>query len=304
MEVIPAAVIAVHDATQISEARRTAQLLADRLEFSETRRGEVGIVVTELARNALVHGKKGHVLILPVVDETSPRLDIVAIDRGPGITNLGQALEDGFSTSTTPGTGLGAVKRMANDLQVFSMPAKMTAVMARLGLRRGEEMRDGSGIGAVCVPIKGEKLCGDGWGYHRRGHTDSFIVVDGLGHGPSAAEAAHEALHIFELYPEMGPAELLDEMHHAMQKTRGAAISRSCAVTAGDIIGGLTPTRSSWSMGWDMARARQKRRTKHCVSSNCIPKWDPRNCSTRCIMRCRRPAAPRSRSPKRMSARA
>jgi anti-sigma regulatory factor (Ser/Thr protein kinase)/serine/threonine protein phosphatase PrpC len=235
MEVIPAAVIAVHDATQISEARRTAQLLADRLEFSETRRGEVGIVVTELARNALVHGKKGHVLILPVVDETSPRLDIVAIDRGPGISNLGQALEDGFSTGTTPGTGLGAVKRMANDLQVFSMPAKMTAVMARLGLRRGEVTRDGSGIGAVCVPIKGEKLCGDGWGYHRRGHTDSFIVVDGLGHGPSAAEAAHEALRIFELYPEMGPAELLDEMHHGMQKTRGAAI----AIAEADISKGV-----------------------------------------------------------------
>jgi anti-sigma regulatory factor (Ser/Thr protein kinase)/serine/threonine protein phosphatase PrpC len=226
MEVIPAVVIPVKDPTQISEARRAAQQLADRLEFDETRRGEVGIVVTELARNALVHGKSGHVLLLPVCDETTPRLDVVAVDRGPGIPDLGQALADGFSTSTTPGTGLGAVKRMANDFQVFSLPGKMTAVMARFGVRRdGDAARDAARVGAVCVPIKGEKLCGDGWGFRRRGHTESFMVVDGLGHGPIAAEAAHEALRVFDAHPELGPAELIDEMHHAMQKTRGAAVA-------------------------------------------------------------------------------
>jgi anti-sigma regulatory factor (Ser/Thr protein kinase) len=225
MEVIPAVVVAVQDSTQISEARRAAQQLADRLEFDETRRGEVGIVATELARNALVHGKRGHVLLLPVCDEGAPRLDVIAIDRGPGITDVSQALEDGFSTSTTPGTGLGAVKRMADQFQVFSVPAKVTAVMARLGSQRRSDARDASGIGAVCVPIKGEKLCGDAWGYHRRGYVDSFMVVDGLGHGAGAAEAAHEALRIFDAHPEMGPAELIEEMHHALQKTRGAAIA-------------------------------------------------------------------------------
>jgi len=235
MEVIPAVVITVEDPTQISEARRAAQLLADRLGFNETRRTEVGIVATELARNALVHGKRGHVVLMPVRDESSSRLDIVAIDRGPGITDLVQALEDGFSTSTTPGTGLGAVKRMANNFQVFSVPAKLTAVMARIGPQRHSDVRETDGIGAVCVPIKGEKLCGDGWGYRRRAQVDSFVVVDGLGHGPIAAEAAHEALRVFEAHPGMGPAELLDEMHHAMQKTRGAAI----AVTEVDIGKGV-----------------------------------------------------------------
>jgi anti-sigma regulatory factor (Ser/Thr protein kinase)/serine/threonine protein phosphatase PrpC len=229
--VIPAAVIAVNDSTQISEARRAAQQLADRLEFGETRRGEVGIVVTELARNTLVHGKQGQVLLLPVCDDTTPRLDVVAIDRGPGITDLSQALQDGFSTSTTPGTGLGAVKRMANDFQVFSLPEKMTA-----GLQRdGDTAAAAAGIGAVCVPIKGEKLCGDGWGFQRRGHTNSFMVVDGLGHGPIAAEAAQEALRVFEGNPELGPAELIDEMHHAMQKTRGAAI----AIAEADLTKGV-----------------------------------------------------------------
>lgn len=225
MEVIPAVVVAVQDSTQISEARRAAQQLADRLEFDETRRGEVGIVATELARNALVHGKRGHVLLLPVCDEGAPRLDVIAIDRGPGITDVSQAIEDGFSTSTTPGTGLGAVKRMANQFQVFSVPAKVTAVMARLGLQRQSDAREASGIGAVCVPIKGEKICGDAWGYQRREYVDSFIVVDGLGHGAGAAEAAHEALRIFDAHPGLGPAELIEEMHHALQKTRGAAIA-------------------------------------------------------------------------------
>ena len=52
-----------------------------------------------------------------------------------------------------------------------------------------------------------------------------YIVADGLGHGPLAAEAAVEAVRVFHLYPHYAPEQLLIEIHAALGKTRGAAVS-------------------------------------------------------------------------------
>lgn len=224
MNFIPSIAITVEDQTQIAEARRAALSLAEQLGFSEVRRTEVGIVATELARNALIHGQRGELLVLPNRSEDRGRVDVVAIDKGPGILDLHKCLQDGYSTSGTPGTGLGAVVRMANEMQVFSAAKKMTAVYARIHENREGTLPE-SHLGAVCVPFKGEKVCGDAWGYRRGKGTETFIVVDGLGHGVGAAEAAHEALSIFFDHAERTPAELLQDMHDALKKTRGAAIA-------------------------------------------------------------------------------
>lgn len=231
MSFLPSISIAVEDQTQIAEARRAAQSLAEQLGFSEVRRGEVGIVATELARNALIHGQKGNVLVLPNRSENPDRVDIIALDQGPGIFDLEKCLEDGYSTAGTPGNGLGAVARMANELQVFSASRKLTAVYAQMRLERSSAQNH-SHVGAVCVPIKGERVSGDAWGYRRGADSETFIVVDGLGHGAGAAEAALEALTIFYDQPESQPVELIQDMHDALKKTRGAAVAIAQTDTA------------------------------------------------------------------------
>jgi hypothetical protein len=80
-------------------------------------------------------------------------------------------------------------------------------------------------MGVVVVPVAGETHCGDSWAEY---HTDShsvYLVVDGLGHGIGAAEAADEAVAAFHRAATVNPLDALDEIHHSLRTTRGAAAS-------------------------------------------------------------------------------
>src|SRR6185503_6250659 len=67
--------------------------------------------VTEAATNILKHGGRGEIL-LGVTQTAGLRfVDVLALDRGPGMANVDRCFEDGFSTAGSAGTGLGAVRR-------------------------------------------------------------------------------------------------------------------------------------------------------------------------------------------------
>ena len=101
--------IAVNHRSSIGEARRISLVMAERVKFKEDARGRVALITTELATNILLHAQNGEILfrILPV--EWGPGLEIVALDHGPGISDLKRCMSDGYSTRGTRGCGLGAV---------------------------------------------------------------------------------------------------------------------------------------------------------------------------------------------------
>jgi hypothetical protein len=148
----------------------------------------------------------------------------VALDRGPGIVNLSQALQDGYSTGGTPGTGLGAIKRMAEVFDVFSN-AKGTAVFARIEQLENEHHSRKSSVefAGLVSPIAGEQVSGDNLAWEVTGDRCALLMADGLGHGPLAAEAANEAVRVFRQHSAESPASLMTRMHDALKKTRGAA---------------------------------------------------------------------------------
>ena len=80
-------------------------------------------------------------------------------------------------------------------------------------------------FGSVCAPIKGERECGDNWAYHKHTQYERVMVADGLGHGPQAAEAAEEAEHVFRESKANSLPELMQAIHNALRKTRGAALA-------------------------------------------------------------------------------
>lgn len=209
------------DLTSVSEARRAVQQVADPLGMSEVKAGEAAIIVTEAARNAVVHGRGGQVLLAgyKLGPGEEARLLILALDSGPGIPDLPRAMQDGFSTNSTPGTGLGAIRRLATNFEVFSS-TKGTAVMAEVVQRPMPSLLD---IAGFVVPIKGEYVCGDACHWVQSDNRCAITLVDGLGHGFHAAEAAEEAIEIFEKYASQPPGEILAYMHDALKKTRGAA---------------------------------------------------------------------------------
>jgi len=102
----PIAVV-VTEPSQVGEARRAAVALANLLGFDETEIAKVALVVTETASNLVKHAAGGIVLLTPIESGGVVGVEVLALDRGPGVADLAACLRDGFSTAGTPGTGLG-----------------------------------------------------------------------------------------------------------------------------------------------------------------------------------------------------
>lgn len=207
-------IVPIQDSSQIALARRTASELASAVGLDEQRSSAVSVVAVELANNILQHAGSGELLFQHI--RATGAFDIMAVDHGAGMVNMERCLEDGFSTRSTPGLGLGAVRRFATRFGAYSIPGRTTAVTARMAERDAEP-----DFSVICTAIHGETLSGDGWGVSEDGR--SFCVVDGLGHGMLAAEAAKVAIGIFHKHPEALPGNVLERMHAAMKSTRGAA---------------------------------------------------------------------------------
>ena len=77
----------------------------------------------------------------------------------------------------------------------------------------------------VCVPLAGERACGDGWAILPERERTLAVVVDGLGHGIEAALAASEAIRVVRGMPEASPSDLVHAAHGALRSTRGAAMA-------------------------------------------------------------------------------
>lgn len=98
-----------NDPSEIGNARRQALALGTSLDFSELRCGQVGIVVTEAARNLSTHGGGGEILLTGWRHGAVSGIDVLALDEGAGIADLSTAMQDGYSTGGThqKGSGLG-----------------------------------------------------------------------------------------------------------------------------------------------------------------------------------------------------
>ncbi len=219
--------IAVQEDTQPGSARREAARLAALEGMPEADVGRVSIVVTEAAKNLIKHGHGGEVLLRGCSQDGSCTLDMLALDKGKGMADVAACLRDGYSTAGTPGTGLGAMQRLSDFLEIYSSPNVGTVVHCRIEAGKKLSARPSSRMesGIVVVPITGETKCGDSWAEYLTQTHSVYMVVDGLGHGIGAAEAADEAVASFHRLESVNPLDILDEAHHALRKTRGAAMS-------------------------------------------------------------------------------
>jgi anti-sigma regulatory factor (Ser/Thr protein kinase) len=213
------------ETSQIADARRQALALGEAGGFDETDCARSGIVVTELATNLLKHGGGGELLVALCDDAGGAGLELLALDRGPGMADVGGCLADGYSTSGTRGHGLGAVVRQSQSVDIVSWPKKGTAILARVTKGRSRTEPSRPDWGAVSVAKPGEEVCGDAWSAEDTVAGRTVLVVDGLGHGPDAAKAAMEAVRVFQRNRNRSVPELLDYLHAGLRATRGAALA-------------------------------------------------------------------------------
>lgn len=212
-------------ASDVSAARRGGQQLAQDMGFDETRAGQLAIIVTEVATNIVKHGVAGRLFVGPAQTRV-PGIDVIAFDTGPGIGDVDLALRDGVSSAGTAGNGLGALVRLSDEFDIYSARDKGTALFMRLY----RDAPDGAvtrriEVGALSLPLAGEDETGDGWAVATNDLGVNLIGVDGLGHGPIAAEAALAAIESLEKTPAAEPARVIDNAHNVMRATRGAAMA-------------------------------------------------------------------------------
>lgn len=215
--------IAVSEPSQVGEARRAGAALAQACSFDEVSAGRLALVITELGNNLVRFARGGFILIGRTHPPSASSIDVLAVDHGPGMPDIDRCMQDGYSTGGTPGTGMGAVRRLSSAFSVYS-DDEGSIVLARVLGASAKPATTGIHVGAVALAAKGETVCGDAWSAREQGSSRrlSLLVADGLGHGPQAAEAACRAVESFASL-HGGPADAVRHLHAALRSSRGAA---------------------------------------------------------------------------------
>ena len=263
--------LVIDEVSQIGAARRAAVSLGHTHGLSEDTIGRLAIIITEAATNIVRHATRGVIVLRVIAASGKPVIEMLALDKGPGIPDIARALGDGFSTSGTAGQGLGAIQRLANMFQIYSPRTKVsgTAILARVGdgVPRASHERPAPSLddrlGVVCVPMRGEVECGDAWCADLDRDRIVMMVVDGLGHGPDAALAAAVATAKFGALTKELPTTMVETIDVAMRGTRGAALSAA-------VVDQTARTVSFSGVGNVDGRVLTDERTEHLIPQNGI----------------------------------
>ena len=112
-------------------ARQKARELAVHLGFSSTDSTLIATAISELARNIVLYAKHGEIVVGAVQNASRHGITVVARDKGPGIPNIEQAMQGGYSTSRSLGLGLPGVKRLMDQFEIVSALGEGTTVTVR-----------------------------------------------------------------------------------------------------------------------------------------------------------------------------
>ncbi len=236
----------------------SASAFARSMEFSEAECRAVGTVVSELATNILKYAERGTVTIEEVRSGGRVGVQVTVSDRGPGIADVGEALQDHFSSSGTLGLGLPGVRRMMDDFEIDSEVGRGTTIKVRKwtpgsavaarrrGLiaassgtaalaergtdRKSVSLADPSGslppleIAHVNRPCRGELVSGDAVSVTEVDGGALIAVIDGLGHGRDANTAAKTAARFFRAEGSSDLGHALFRLNERLRGTVGAAV--------------------------------------------------------------------------------
>lgn len=96
----------------------------------------IASAVSELATNIIRYAGKGVVSINDAGEGTSRVFTVIAKDAGPGIDDIGLALEDHYTTGNGLGLGLPSVRRIMDEFEVYSDKGKGTVIIAKKWVRK------------------------------------------------------------------------------------------------------------------------------------------------------------------------
>ncbi len=116
-------------------ARMKGREMASRIGFAGTDLTIIATAISEIARNICLYVGRGEMIFKPLVQGGKRGIVVVARDSGPGIPNIEQAMQDGFSTGKSLGLGLPGAKRLMDEFEIVSEVGKGTTITMRKFVR-------------------------------------------------------------------------------------------------------------------------------------------------------------------------
>lgn len=122
--------VKIRNEWDIVAARQMGRNVAKDLGFGTVDQARITTAISELARNIYLYAGTGQICIEELDEYGKRGLKVIAADDGPGITDIRQVMEDGFSTSGGLGAGLPGVKRLMDTFQIDSSSGEGTTIYA------------------------------------------------------------------------------------------------------------------------------------------------------------------------------
>jgi len=120
--------LGIQSDADVVRVRQMTRALAVAQGFRLVDQTKIVTAASELARNTLIHGGGGAVLLESVHEGARRGLRLTFTDKGPGIADVARAMADGYTTGSGLGLGLGGAKRLSNEFEISSAPGQGTRV--------------------------------------------------------------------------------------------------------------------------------------------------------------------------------
>jgi anti-sigma regulatory factor (Ser/Thr protein kinase) len=227
MQTAVTAQIFVGEALDCAVAQQTARRLTLELGFATVHSEEIVLAVAELASNVVRHAGRGTLIFRPLDRGGRVGIEVEADDSGPGMKDIERAFADGYSSAGGLGYGLGTVNRLMDELEVTSTAALGTRVLCRRWVRPVTERTvfhfwevGVASRSRACAPENGDAFVVREW--------DGKLlagVIDGLGHGEAAQQAALAAQTFIQSHYDLPLDGMFQGVSRACRGTRGVVMA-------------------------------------------------------------------------------
>jgi serine/threonine-protein kinase RsbT len=128
MPVIKTEIFPLRVESDVVQARQVVRKWAIELHFGLVDQTKMVTAASELARNTIIHGQGGVMRMEALKEGSRNGLRLHFEDQGPGIPDVARALQDGYTTGSGLGLGLGGSKRLSNEFDIISKPGEGTKI--------------------------------------------------------------------------------------------------------------------------------------------------------------------------------
>ena len=224
--------IPVLDEASVSLVRERVREEGARAGLGEVPTAALVSAASELGHNQLRHARDGVIVVRSAQRGAEVGVEVVAGDRGGGISDIARALEGRPSREGSLGSGLAAVLELADEVDVDVRLGEGTCVWARKFAEAGPRRPR---VGVFGRSFPGERVSGDDAAFLRSPAHLLVGVVDGLGHSDPARQASARAARALLALGDRAPDAVLADCDRRLGRTRGAVMAAARLDAAGDM---------------------------------------------------------------------